>query len=341
MTSSKSSTPPTLEHVAQMAGVSRATVSRVVNNQAGVNPQARARTKAALEKSGYVPHQAARGLATGRTGSIALVIREPEVVLFENPFFGRLVRGVSVELARADKQLVVMFGDDSNDDQRLERYLTARHVDGVIFASLHGSDLLPARLLDAGIAVVLAGRPLSDTAVSYVDVDNVGGAQCAVRLLLEQGHRTIAMINGPSDMTPSIDRLAGYKAALRSRKVAFDRGLVISSDFTDDGGAQAMLDLLQRRPNIDAVFAANDNMAIGAMGVLRLSGRLVPGDVAVVGFDDQLLARLSTPTLTSVRQPIERLGKAMVQLLLAQIELPRVTRIVLPTELIQRGSTSA
>lgn len=331
----------TLEEVARVAGVSRATVSRVVNESPRVSPDVRSAVEVAIRQLGYTPNRAARSLVTRRSDSIAVVITEPPGRLFSDPFFPRLVRGVSGALAARDLQLVLLM-PEHGDEVRTIRYLTGGHVDGALLVSLHAEDPIPAALLARGVPFVFVGRPPTGTDVSYVDVDNRQGGRRATRHLLETGCRRVATIAGPEDMPPGIDRLDGYREAMREAGLGADSQLVARGDFTSEGGAAAMEQLLAACPEIDGVFAASDLMAAGALGVLVARGRRVPEDVALVGYDDSPIAAATQPPLTSVRQPIEEMGPEAVHLLLDAIERadrpPR--RVVLATELVPRASSA-
>jgi DNA-binding LacI/PurR family transcriptional regulator len=328
---------PTLERVAARAGVSRATVSRVVNGSTRVAPGIRDAVMRAVDELGYVPNLAARSLVTQRTDSIALVVSEPTTRVFsDDPFFAGIIRGVSQELEAADKQLVLMLAASQASHDRVERYATAGHVDGVLVASVHGADPLPGTLARMGIPVVASGRPLTRHAMPYVDMDNAGGAALAVEHLLAAGRQRIATIAGPQDMIAGIDRLAGYRAALRDSD---RRSIVAVGDFTRESGTQAMRQLLSDDPALDAVFVASDMMALGALRALRQAGRRVPDDVAVVGFDDIDNARYSEPPLTTVRQPTIDMGRHMVRLVLRLgAGEPADEPVILPTELVVRES---
>jgi DNA-binding LacI/PurR family transcriptional regulator len=331
----------TLEQVAKVAGVSRATVSRVVNGSPRVSGDVRRSVETAVVQLGYVPNRAARSLVTRRSGSIGVVITEPTGRLFSDPFFPRLLRGISSTLSAKDLQLVLLMPASPADTDRTADYLAAGHVDGALLVSLHGDDPLPDRMGRAGIPVVVGGRPLRGSGTSLVDVDNRGGARVAVAHLLETGRRTVATIAGPADMGAGIDRLAGYRDALGEAGIAVDDGLVDIADFTQEGGAAAMKRLLKARPSIDAVFAASDLMAAGALSVLDAAGRRVPDDVALVGYDDSPVALSVRPQLTSVRQPIEEMGAEMARLLIAAVgeAQPVQRRVILATELIRRASS--
>ena len=329
--------PATLEQVAQVANVSRATVSRVVNGDRRVGEPARLAVEAAVRELGYIPNRAARSLVTRRSDSIAVVIPEPTGQVFGDPFFPRVLRGISDALAGEEMQLVLLMPQGRADELRVERYLAAGHTDGVLLVSLHGSDPLPGALRRQGIAVVVGGRPPA-TGLTYVDVDNRGGAGTAVRHLLDTGRTRIATIAGPQDMPPGADRLAGYRDLLAGRPSAPE--MVEMADFTLEGGRAAMEALLARAPDLDAVFVASDLMAEGALRTLRRAGRRVPDDIAVIGFDDVELARYTEPPLTTVRQPISSIGRVLAgQLLRLAAGEEIAPEVILPTELVVREST--
>jgi DNA-binding LacI/PurR family transcriptional regulator len=329
---------PTLEAVARRAGVSRATVSRVVNGSPTVAASIRETVQRAVEELGYVPNQAARSLVTQRTESIALILPETASRVFSDDlFFPAIIRGVGTELEAADKQLVLMMTGSAKSHDRVERYAVAGHVDGVMFASMHGADPLPGTLVRLGIPVVCSGRPIGEPSVPYVDVDHFGGVAAAVHYLVRAGRKRIATIAGPQDMVAGIDRLAGYRATLATAGLPEQ---VAIGDFTRESGITAMRTLLAENPRLDAVFAASDMMAHGALLALKEAGRRVPADVAVIGFDDFEISRYSEPALTTVRQPIVESGRTMARQLLGLINrepgLPDA--VVLPTELVLRES---
>lgn len=340
MTAAGQGSTPTLEEVAAAAGVSRSTASRVVNRSPRVSPDARARVEAAIAELGYVPNQAARSLVTRRTDSIAVVVSEPEDRLFSDPFFAGVVRGVSRVLARHELQLVLMLEPAPGAAERIEHFATAGHVDGVLLLSLHGADPLPGRLRAAGVPVVVGGRP-ADPDISHVDADNLGGARTGVAHLLTVGARRIATITGPLDMPVGQDRLDGWRLAHEDAGLTPDEDLVATADFTEDGGEQAMVELLATAPDLDAVFAASDLMAVGALRALRAAGRAVPGDVRLLGFDDSAVARSSDPPLTTMRQPVTQFGEELARLLLAELDGGGgpARSVRLPTELVVRSST--
>jgi DNA-binding LacI/PurR family transcriptional regulator len=333
---------PTLEQVAAVAGVSRSTVSRVVNDHPKVSPQAREAVERAVVALGYVPNRAARSLATRRTSAIALVIREPEPGVLEEPFFAGVLRAVSRAARGADLQLVLLV-EPPDEVEGFERSLVGGLAAGVILLSVHADDTLPARLVARGVPIVVSGRlPAESPPIDSVDADNVQGGRLATEHLIERGRHRIGVIAGPSDMTVALDRRAGATAAREDAGVDADPGLEVVGDFTHAGGATAAEHLLARRPDVDAIVAPSDLAALGAMRTLAATGRHVPDDVAVTGFDDSVLAEVASPPLTSVRQPVDRIGAELAKLLLAQLGADPPApgeRVVLGTELVVRGSS--
>jgi DNA-binding LacI/PurR family transcriptional regulator len=328
---------PTLESVALRAGVSRATASRVVNGSTTVAPHIREAVLRAVADLGYVPNQAARSLVTQRTNSIALVLAESAGRVFsDDPYFPGIIRGVSQELDAAGKQLVLMMANSGPSHDRIEQFAVGGHVDGVMVASMHGNDPLPATLARMGVPVVSNGRPMGRATVPYVDVANEDGARLAVRHFLDGGRRRIATIAGPQDMVAGVDRLNGYRAELQDSD---RRSIVAVGDFTRESGTAAMRQLLADDPALDAVFVGSDLMAEGAMRALRQAGRRIPDDVAVIGFDDNEIARYTEPPLTTIRQPVSDIGRTMARQLLRLAGGEQIEQAtVLPTELIRRES---
>lgn len=329
--------PATLGQVARLAGVSPATASRVLTGSARVSRAARIQVEEAVQRLGYVPRR--RSAPDPDTaGAIAAVLCEDGSRVFSDPFFARVLWGVKRELDGRVPLVVLMVGKPEEWRMTAD-YLRGGHVSGVLLISSHRDD--PATLVQAaaGAPVVLAGRPLSDIPLPYVDVDNRGGASSAVRHLLSVGRRTIGTIAGPADMGVGVDRLTGYRVAAEEAGMNVS-GLIGHGDFTGLSGEHAMNRLLDRRPDLDAVLAASDLMAIGAMRALRRSGRRVPDDVAVIGFDDAPVAKQIRPRLSTVRQPIEDLGARLARELRAQIAgRPSCDRrVVLKTRLIVRDS---
>ena len=332
--------PPTLEEVAARAGVSRATASRVLRGASNVSESARTAVLTAAEDISYAPNRAARALVTGRSDSVAFLVTESEDRLFSDPFFLGMLRGAQTVTAEAGLQLVFTVASTPDEHRRFLHYAAGGHVDGVLLLSLHGADQLPQDLESQAVPTVLSGRPLAGgETLYYVDSDNAGGARLATEYLLGAGRRTVATITGPLDMCAGQDRLAGYRAALAAAGRSYDPGLVGHGEFSIASGQRAMAELLRTRPELDAVFAASDLTAIGAMRAIEAAGRRVCSDVAVVGFDDIGDAELAHPALTTIRQPIADMGRAMATRLLQRIAGETAARrTVLPVELIRRAT---
>ncbi|NEC51280.1 LacI family transcriptional regulator [Actinospica acidiphila] len=338
---------PTLEEVAARAGVGRGTVSRVINGSPRVSEATRAAVEAAVAELGYVPNTAARALAANRTDAIALVVPEPETRFFTEPYFSDMLRGVGAALSDTEMQLLLIFAGSDRERQRLAQYLAAHRVDGVLLVSVHADDPLPDMLSQLEIPAVISGPRSADETLTSVDSDNYGGARQAVEHLVSRGRRTVAHITGRLDVYGAQRRVDGYRDALREAGHQVDELLIEPGDFSEGGGRRAMEALLERRPDLDAVFAASDVTAAGARQALREAGRRIPDDVALVGYDDSAIARHMDPPLTSVRQPIEEMGRAMTDLLLREVadRRPSATRelerrqMVLATELVERASS--
>ena len=328
----------TLEDVAAVAGVSRATASRVLNGIPTVRPASVEAVQRAVAQLGYRPNPAARSLARGRHDSIGLILTERDLAELPHSFFAQPLRGATAASTQKSLQLVLLLATD--DDAALRRYLDGSHVDGALVILEAHSTHLPRLLARSAVPVVYLGRPVdSDPTVhTYVDVDNYGGARLATTELVAAGRHVIGTIAGPPDMGVAVDRGAGWRDVLVERGLPVPR--VAHADFTADGGANAMARLLAAQPDLDAVFVASDLMATGALKVLAASGRRVPADVSVIGYDDSILATTANPPLTSVRQPLEEMGRLMVDVLLQLIADPASGPVqrVLPAQLARRES---
>ncbi|WOF22720.1 LacI family DNA-binding transcriptional regulator [Microbacterium betulae] len=334
-------TAATLEQVAARAGVSRSTVSRVVNGGDRVSPEALAAVRRAIAELEYVPNRAARSLASRQTQALALVVPEDTTRFFGDPFFAAIVTGINNRLSRSDHMLNLIIASDDPGD-KATTFLAGGNVDGALVVSHHTSDTYIDRI-SSSVPVVFGGRPARERVDDYfVDVDNVAGGRVATEYLLSRGHRRIGTITGPSDMPAGIDRLTGFRDALA--EAGLDAGPVDDGDFTVAGGAAAMRRILARVDAgdaewPDALFVASDLMARGAMEVLATAGRRVPRDLAIIGFDDSPVATTGVPALTTIRQPSLEQGEAMADVLLARLaglDPPRVT--ILPADLVVRDS---
>lgn len=327
---------PTIEDVAAEAGVSRGTVSRVLNGGHYVSPVTLDAVNRAIKKTGYVVNQHARSLVTQRSGSVAFILSEPTERLFADPNFAVLLRGCTQALAEHDIGLFVCIAASHSERARIARFLAAGHVDGALLVSAHASDPLLGLLGSAGVPCVACGAPLGfESKVSYVAADERGGARTMVEYLRQAGRTRIATVTGPLDTSGGRGRLEGYRDVIGG---SFDESLVEEGDYTQDSGERAMTKLLERRPELDAVFVASDVMAVGALNALRRAGRRVPEDVAIGGFDDSSAAVAARPALTTIRQPYPRISSEMVRLLLTAIDGGEPSAVILPTELVRRES---
>lgn len=327
---------PTLEMVAALAGVSRATVSRVVNDSPSVDPELAQSVKKAILALDYTPNRAARSLARRRANSVTLVVPESTSKVFADPFFASVVQGIALFLADTDYTLNMIISSEAKPE-KTRSFLLGGSVDGILVVSHHSGDHSWTHL-SGSLPMVFAGRPLVGSTDSYyVDVDNEQAAYRATQLLTEAGRSHVATIAGPQDMPPGIDRLTGWHTAVR--EAGLGESLVETGDFTLASGARAMHRLLDRGVPVDAVFAANDQMAAGAYTVIQGRGLRIPDDIAVVGFDDDSFATSVTPALTTVHHPIIELGKKMAETLVNLIEGKQTERAIrMPTSLVIRNS---
>lgn len=329
---------PTLEAVAAAAGVSRSTVSRVVNGSNQVSADVIAAVQAAIEHLNYVPNRAARSLANRQTMAIALVIPEDTHRFFGDPFFAEVVQGITQGLEASDYVLNLQLAAPSAPSEKTIRYLLGGNVDGAIVVSHHsGDDFFTT--LDETIPVVFGGRPYlpEQHTNNFVDVDNAAGAAMGTQHLIDLGRRRIATISGPANMQAAVDRAEGWSRAIRA--AGLPHHLVAQGDFSLASGASAMRELLALDPELDAVFVASDLMAQGAVGVLAEARRSIPGDVAIVAFDDSPAATSGAVQLTTVRQPSREMGTTMAGMLLSLLRGEPTERVrILPTSLVVRDS---
>ena len=328
---------PTIEDVARESGVSRGTVSRVLNGGHWVSPAAQVAVERAIKKTGYRINPHARNLAMARANSIAFLLTESHERLFEDPNFSVLMRGAAAALAERDLPLVLLMAGSDDEQRRATEFITAGHVDGALLVSSHrGRESFLAELVEAEVPVIACGIPLGyERRIGYVAADDLEGARQMVAYLRGLGRSRIATISGPLDTSGGLGRLDGYRLELGE---AFDEALVATGDYSRASGERAMRELLERAPDVDAVFVANDLMAAGAIDVLTAAGRRVPDDVAIGGFDDSPVATRTAPQLTTMRQPFDRISREMVRMLLEVIDGQPPARLTMPTELVRRES---
>ncbi|MET7395756.1 LacI family DNA-binding transcriptional regulator [Dactylosporangium sp. NPDC005572] len=337
---------PTLEDVAAAAGVSRATVSRVINGVRNVDPTLHEIVWAAVGQTGYVPNRAARSLVTRRSGTIALVVSDAVTHdddpfmgrFFADPYFGRVVGGMMSVLRPKGIQLALQIVGTDEARNRLVGDLGQGQADGAVVLSLHPDDVLPGYMFEAGVAAALIGRPAHPLPICYVDVANDAGGALAAERLVAQGCRRPAMITGPDHVPASQDRLTGFRQALARHGHAYFP--TIEGGFTYRSGEQAARELLDLHPETDGVFVANDLMAQGVLAILQHDGRRVPDDVRVVGFDDSSAALDSRPALTTVRHPLEDMAARAATMVLDRVDTPsmRVESVIFDPELVVRES---
>jgi LacI family transcriptional regulator len=310
-----------------------------VNDQACVRDDVRSRVWQVINETGYRPNIAARALASNRSGIISLVIPHAFSTLFSDPYFPRLTQGITMACNSSEQSLTLFLFHNEEEEAKLTRRIAnASLFDGVIMASSQYEDPLIPHLIRNEVPLVIIGRQDRYPKVSYIDVDNSNGAYAATSHLLRLGYRRVAHIAGPQNMVAGEDRLDGYCRALSERGRTYSEDLVAKGDFSEAGGYVAMKRLLPARP--DAVFAASDQLALGAWRAIREAGLQVPYDIGLVGFDDLLPAGAGRPQLTTVRQPVVRAGREAVNVLLDVIEngpTPQ-RRVVFDTELVIRES---
>jgi len=330
----------TIREVAERAGVSTMTVSRVINNSGYISQEARARVEAAVVELGYVPNALARSLRFKRTQTLGLVLSD-----ITNPFFTTIARGVEDVASRGGFNVIFCNTDESEDKQA--EYLTVlvqKQVDGVLLVPARSCEGPVAYLRSRGVPVVVLDRRVPECETDDVRGDSEQGAADLTRLLLELGHRRIAILSGPPDVSTAADRVAGYQAALAAAGVASDPALIFHGRLRQEGGYQMTGQALALTPRPTAIFAANNFIAIGAYRALRDAGLAVPEDMALVAFDDLPPALVLEPFLTVAAQPAYEMGQRATELLLARLAGTAPAdcqEIVLPVEIIVRRSSGA
>jgi LacI family transcriptional regulator len=331
----------TISDIARMADVSPATVSRVINGKLGARSKIKQRVLKVLEETGFRPNAVAQTLARQRSGFIGLIFPNTILTVLSQPYYTRSIEAVSIACNKYDYSPVLFLTQlPSKEDKNFARIERLDMLDGIIAnVGCSNGDLLIPLIKEIKIPVVLAGRREGLDSYSFVDIDNVRGAYNAVQHLMSLGRKRIATITGPlSNVTDSRDRLEGYKQALAARGFTIDEALIAEGDYSERAGYHATKRLIPQ--NIDAIFAANDEMAIGAIRAIQEEGLSVPKDIAIVGFDDIDSSSSINPTLTTIRQPLRTFGLKLIELLSDQIEHPGKTqrKIILETELIIRQS---
>ncbi len=326
----------TIEDVARVAGVSRGTVSRVLNGAHHVSPTALQAVRRAVRNTGYVANQSARSLASRRTNCYAFLLSEPQERLFEDPNFATLLRSTTQQFADLDSTLVLATSATQADRDRVLRFLRGGLVDGVVLVSTHASDPLLAAVVELGLPAVRCGFPASSLLPTVSAADRDGG-RVMTQHLVSRGRRRIGLITGPDHAPGSVERREGWIDALGPD--ASPELHEVAEGYSHLAGREAAARLLRRCPDIDAVFAASDLLASGVVAQLRATGRAIPGEVAVGGFDDSRIAAELDPPLTTIRQPLDRIGRELAKLVSHLADGDHPVSLVLPVELVVRQST--
>ncbi len=332
--------PLTLEDIARISGVSRSTVSRVINADLNVKHETRQKVQQVINNYNFQPNLAARGLVTGRTNVVGVVIPASVSILFTDPYFPQLLQGVSAMCTKRDYSVMLWLAEPDYEQRMITRILHNGLVDGVVVASIRMDDPVIQSLIESKMPFILIGRHPTEN-VNYLDVDNLQAGRKATLHLLRLGYKRIAAITGLQSHVAGYDRYQGYLKAIQETDHALRPELVAEGDFTEESGYNAMKRLLKYKP--DAVFAASDTMAYGAMRALREANLEIPKDVAVVGFDDIPGSSRTAPPLTTVRQPITQMGSKAVDLLINLIETGTKSTegVIMDTELVVRESCGA
>jgi len=333
---------PTLEEIAQLAHTSRSTVSRVINADPNVRASTRQRVQEVITRLNYQPNQAARSLAGGHTHILGLVIPTGVASVFTDPYFPTLIRGISSACQEHDYSVMLWLAEPEYERRTVMQVLQNGFIDGIIVSSMPIDEKMVEALLTSHLPFILIGRHPQHAEISYVDVENQVGAWQAVNHLLALGRRRIACLSGPLNTIVGIDRQKGYQAALKDYGIPVDPHLVLEGNFSEEDGYRLTHGILPYQP--DAIFAASDAMALGALRLLHELSIPVPQQIAVVGFDDLPFAARSQPPLTTIRQPILQTGATAAECLISCIEDHAQAgrpQILLPTELVIRQSSGA
>ena len=330
-----------IEEIAKLAGVSRSTISRVLNNRSDVSERTRQKVMRVIEENNYRPNPAARTLVTQHTRVIGILVPH-SVVSFASPYLPTLLQGIGDTAHERDYATLPWWGQYGAEEERFTRRILHKNqlMEGLIVAFHSVDNVLISRMIETQIPFVMVERPTQFIdQISYVTIDNEAGAYAAVEHLISLGRCRIGHISGPMERVDGIDRLNGYRRALEKHHIPYNPDLVIEGQFDINGGYEGMREMLKR--GVDAVFAGNDDTAAGALQAMREAGTRVPADVALVGFDDLEPALGFRTELTTIHQPVRQKGAAAASMLLDIIEgtvsIPQ--RVILPVHLIVRQTT--
>jgi len=332
---------PTILDVAKLAGVSSTTVSHFINGTRFVSNESREKVEKAIADLGYRPNSLARGLRRGESKTIGLIVPDNS-----NPFFAEILRSIE-NIGYSNGYSVILCNSDGDIQKEIAytELLFTKQVDGIVFITTNNSCEHLQQLIDAGIPIIVVDRDIPLKGTDVLLVDNFQGGYEATRYLIGLGHRRIACITGPSRLTPSADRVNGYKKSLSDAGIDAKPDWVVGGDFQFQGGENGIEKILHLDPRPSAVFACNDMMALGVLRGLRKVHLSVPQDISLIGFDDIAMTSVVSPSLTSVAQPIQKISELAFELLINHIQkkkgVPEEKRIVLPTQIIIRESCQA
>ncbi|MBA4420296.1 MAG: LacI family transcriptional regulator [Anaerolinea sp.] len=329
---------PTIREVARKAGVSSATVSHVANNTRFVSEDVRERVKTAMRELNYRPNALARSLRRGETHTLGLILPDSS-----NPFFAEVGHAIESEAFALGYSVILCNTDNDENKERIyTEVLENKQLDGIIFVGAGENRESISQIVKNGLPLVVVDREMGNLELDTVTTENYQGGLLATQHLISLGHKVIGCITGPSNITPSADRVTGYRAALQQAGIPIEESLIARGDFHASSGYSAALQLLAHDPRPTAIFVCNDIMAIGALRAAAQLSLSVPENVAIVGFDDIELASYTTPPLTTVAQPKQEIGQLAVKLIFERMGNPSLPprRIILSTQLVIRESST-
>jgi LacI family transcriptional regulator len=333
----------TIAKIAELSGVSKATVSRVLNGYPHIRPEVREKVQTAIDETGFQPNHVARLLASDRSNIIGLIIPSGPQIVFTNPYFPALTHGIA-QAANQNNQTLALFIFHSEEEGQhtVQNILATGLLDGLIVMADRKENSFVPKLIEHQMPFVLIGHPENENErqISFIDTDNIAGSYTATKHLIDLGYQRIATIASAQNSAGD-DRYRGYQLALADHHLPLDSKLVAIGDYSVESGYQATRQLIPERP--DAIFVASDTMALGVLRALREAGLKVPEDVAIVGYDDLPPALQADPPLTTIRQQVEKIGSLAVETLMEYITDPRLPprEVILPTQLIVRASCGA
>lgn len=328
----------TIADVARVAGISRATASRALNDSPLVTAETKDRVAEAVRQTGFVMNAQGRALAMGRAGTIAVLVAEPFDELFADPTYAMLLRGISERLSSTPVLPLLLQSSSEAEHERAIRHFRHRSVDAIIDITPYVGGVMLEALRDQTLPVVLCGQMEGqpyEGIFSIVYADDIEGAALAATAMKQRGRRDVVLVIGPEDNPASTDRLRGYRSVLGE---GLDDSRVIFTGWDESAGFEGIRRLLEVHPGLDGVLAGSDRIAVGVMAALAAAGRTIPGDVSVIGFDDHPIAARTIPALTTIRQPLLEQGRLAAELALGMVDGEPPTTVVLHTELVERAS---